>query len=117
MKKLELIALLALSIATLFAQSDRGVITGTTTIEGNVTIATLGATTPGGFAAFVPYFAANLADGVVLSNAPDAPHTHWAHRITGVSAARAVLPGETVAVTAWREVGLKYEQLVVDVVS
>ncbi len=67
--------------------------------------------------AIVTYFRAHLAEGIVLSNAPDTPHTHWEHRITGVSAARAVMPGDRVAVAAWRETALKYEQLVVDVVS
>jgi SAM-dependent methyltransferase len=64
--------------------------------------------------ALVTYFRAHLGPGVVLTNAPGAPPTHWDRRVTAVSAARAVQPGEAVAIHAWREAALKHEQLVVD---
>jgi hypothetical protein len=63
----------------------------------------------------VTYFRAHLAPGITLSNAPDAPFTHWDRRVTALSAGRAVLPGERIAIKAWRESALKHEQILVDV--
>lgn len=65
--------------------------------------------------AIVMWFRAHLGDGIVLTTAPDAPRTHWGHRLTSVSAARDVRPGDRIALTASRETDLKYERLVVDV--
>jgi hypothetical protein len=72
-------------------------------------------TRPGRVDAVVTYFRAHLAPGITLSNAPDAPFTHWDRRVTALSAGRAVLPGERIAIKAWRESALKHEQILVDV--
>ncbi len=72
-------------------------------------------TRPGRLDAVVVYFRAHLAPGIVLTNAPDAPRTHWDRRLTSMSAARPVLPGDRVPIEVWRESALKHEQLLVDV--
>lgn len=72
-------------------------------------------TRPGRLDAVVTYFRAHLAPGVVLTNAPEAPRTHWDRRVTALSAGRAVLPGERVGIEVFRESALKHEQLLVDV--
>jgi protein arginine N-methyltransferase 1 len=69
---------------------------------------------PGRLDAVVTCFRAHLAPGVILTNAPGAPRTHWDPRVTAVSASRDVVPGDRVALHAWREAALKHEQLVVD---
>jgi hypothetical protein len=71
-------------------------------------------THPGRLDAIVTYFRAHLGGGIVLTNAPDAPRTHWERRVTTVSASCAVLPGARIAIAAWREANLKHEQLIVD---
>lgn len=77
--------------------------------------AELRATRAGRVNAIALWFRAHLDDQVALTNAPDAPLTHWGHRVTSVSAARDVRPGDRIAIAAHREVDLKHERLVVDV--
>lgn len=72
-------------------------------------------TRPGRLDAVLTYFRAHLAPGITLSNAPEAPRTHWDRRITALSSGRPVLPGERIAIQAWRESSLKHEQILVDV--
>lgn len=72
-------------------------------------------TRPGRLDAVVTYFRAHLAPGITLTNAPEWPRTHWDRKLTSLSAGRAVLPGEQVAIEIFRESALKHENLVVDV--
>ena len=72
-------------------------------------------TRPGRLDAVVVYVRAHLAPGITLSNAPDAPRTHWDRRVTALSVGRPVLPGERIVIEVFRESALKHEQLLVDV--